>query len=248
MSDTVGRFSAKADDYDRYRPGYPDESFAAILEGFTDPLIADIGAGTGQSTKWFCAHNERVIAIEPNLEMRDALARNCPQADVRDATAEHTTLGDASVDVVTMFQAFQWCDGAAALAEFTRIARAGGRIAVIWNVPDRDDPFTAAYEDLVDGHGDANLTESLPAGSGTAKQFLTSPLLVNTRKLAFRHEQRLDAYTFRGRIRSVSYLPPPGPALDAIVAEGDALFARFSEHTNELALVYRTVVCLGDRP
>ncbi len=257
MSDTVGRFTARVADYDRYRPGYPAAAFDAILgpdgldrprdPGFEDPLVVDVGAGTGQATRGLVLRVRRLIAIEPNPDMRASLIANCPGVDVRDTTAEHTGLADASVDAVAMFQAFQWCDGAAALAEFARITRPGGRIAVVWNVPDRSDPFTAAYEDLVDGHGDAALAEALPTGAGTADQFLASPLLVNTRRAAFTHKQRLDADGFRGRIGSVSYLPAPGPALDAILAAGDRIFARFARGDETLNLVYRTVVFLGDR-
>ena len=257
MSDTVGRFTARVADYDRYRPGYPAAAVDAILgpdgldrprePGFEDPLVVDVGAGTGQATRGLVLRVRRLIAIEPNPDMRASLIANCPGVDVRDTTAEHTGLADASVDAVAMFQAFQWCDGAAALAEFARITRPGGRIAVVWNVPDRSDPFTAAYEDLVDGHGDAALAEALPTGAGTADQFLASPLLVNTRRAAFTHKQRLDADGFRGRIGSVSYLPAPGPALDAILAAGDRIFARFARGDETLNLVYRTVVFLGDR-
>jgi SAM-dependent methyltransferase len=248
VTDTVGRFSERVADYDRYRPDYPAAALDAILAG-TPPgaRVVDVGAGTGQATRALVQRTPHVIAIEPNPEMRAALRANAPAADVRDATAERTGLAAASVDVVAMFQAFQWCDGAAALAEFARIVRPGGRIAVAWNIPDRGDPFSAAYEDLVDRHGDAAFAASLPPGAGTAQQFLSSPLVRGAREAAFRHEQRLDALGFRGRIRSVSYLPPPGPALEAILAEGDALFARFARGAPSLPLVYRTVVYLGER-
>ncbi len=248
MTDTVGRFSAKVADYDRYRPRYPDAAIDAILAG-VDPaaLVVEAGAGTGQATRALAARCAHLVAIEPNPEMRALLCANLPGLDVRDATAEATGLPDACAGAIVMFQAFQWCDGGAALREFARIGRPGARIAVVWNLPDRGDPFTAAYEDLVDGHGDAALMESLPRGYGTAAQFLASPLLANAREVVFRYEQPLDALAFRGRIRSVSYLPPPGPALDAIVAEGDALFARFAVTETTLALVYRTVVYVAER-
>ena len=48
----IGRFSDRAIDYVKYRPGYPAEALDAILEGLRPPtqlVAADVGAGTGIS-------------------------------------------------------------------------------------------------------------------------------------------------------------------------------------------------------
>ncbi|MFN2460273.1 MAG: class I SAM-dependent methyltransferase [Candidatus Velthaea sp.] len=248
MTDSVSRFDVRVEDYDRYRPSYPAAIIDAVLDGFAAPRLADVGAGTGQSTALLAARGARIIAVEPNDGMREALVRRLPAVTALRATAERTGLPDGSVDIVAMFQAFQWCDGEAALAEFHRILRPGGRVAVVWNVPDATHAFTRGYEELTDRHGAAELAASLPARSGTGKMFLNSALFVNARRTEVRNEQRLDREGLRGRLRSISYLPPPGPALDAALADGDALFERFAGSAASVGLVYRTLAFLAEKP
>ena len=60
-----------------------------------------------------------------------------------DGTAEDIPLEDASVDLVTVAQAFHWFDGPAALAEIHRVLRPGGRLALLWNRRVEDAPITA---------------------------------------------------------------------------------------------------------
>src|SRR5580658_2649045 len=65
------------------------------------------------------------------------------------APAEATTLPDASVELVTAAQAFHWFDPAAARAEFARILRPSGWVAVIWNERKKSlGPFAEEYETL----------------------------------------------------------------------------------------------------
>ena len=69
------RFSGRAADYVRHRPGYPAAAIAAVLRGLGDPVrlvAADVGAGTGISSRLLAERGVRVLAIEPNAEMRAA--------------------------------------------------------------------------------------------------------------------------------------------------------------------------------
>jgi ubiquinone/menaquinone biosynthesis C-methylase UbiE len=149
--DVTQRFSSRVDNYIRYRPGYPD----AILDTLRDAygltpasIVADVGSGTGILTEMFLRHGNVVYGIEPNREMREAAERLLAGYDRFHsvaATAEDTTLGDDSVDLVTAGQAFHWFDPSKARAEFARVLKPGGWVALIWNERVVTTPFLADY-------------------------------------------------------------------------------------------------------
>jgi SAM-dependent methyltransferase len=151
-------FDAWADEYDRFRPRYPDELFDLIstaLELGPRPVVADLGAGTGAASIAMARRGWTVYAVEPGSGMRETLARSATAAPVSleivPATAESTGLGEGSIDLVTAAQAFHWFDPQPAVAEMARILRPGGGVALFWNVRDDDaSPFLAAYSELLE--------------------------------------------------------------------------------------------------
>ena len=94
--------------------------------------MLDLAAGTGKLTVDLVARGASVVAVEPVPEMRAKLEG----VKALDGTAEAIPLDDASVDVITVGQAFHWFDAPAALAECARVLRPGGLLAMLWNVRD----------------------------------------------------------------------------------------------------------------
>jgi SAM-dependent methyltransferase len=164
-------FDAWAGDYDRFRPGYPDELFDAIAERLPlprQPLVVDLGAGTGRAALAMAGIGWRVTAVEPGRPMLDLLRARATDEGLListvQASAEQTGLDPASADLVTAAQAFHWFDKERALSEMARILKPAGGLALFWNVRDADrSPFLADYggllERYVDG-GDAGRYES----------------------------------------------------------------------------------------
>jgi SAM-dependent methyltransferase len=246
---TAARFLGRVADYARYRPSYPPAAIDALLDGLGDPAlltIADVGAGTGISSRLLAARGAHVIAIEPNPEMR--AAAEAPHVDVRDAAAERTGLTDASVDVVTAFQAFHWFATPAAVAEFARVLRPGGRVALVWNVRNDDDAFTKAYGGIADLNSDAAARAGQRSEDPDLPALLGSTGLENLRAAEFESGQRLDLESLIGRARSASYVPREGPEYERIVQDLSALHERFADPGGMVALVYRTHVHLADKP
>ena len=171
MTDNTNRFTGRAEDYDRYRQRYPTEEILSRLRewcGLTaEWVVADIGAGTGMVAEVFLANGNRVLAVEPNPDMREQmrpsveghLGRPMPQLEIVDATAEETKLAAATIDLIAAGRAFHWFDKDRALAEFRRILKPGGWVTLLAVDRNRDaiDPaFRAqidAYENLMESHG-----------------------------------------------------------------------------------------------
>lgn len=136
------KFDQKGAVYSEGRPSYPEELFSHLINKNIincSSVCADVGAGTGIFTSQLSPHVKSVYAVEPNENMRFVAERQ--YGSLRNvisvnATAESTTLSDASLDVITVAQAFHWFDKEKFKAECRRILREDGYVVLIWN--DRD--------------------------------------------------------------------------------------------------------------
>src|SRR6185295_13501919 len=73
-----------------------------------------------------------------------------PGAAVVAGTAEALPLGPATLDAVTIAQAFHWFDADRAFAELARTLRPGGRVALVWNARDRSVDWVDALWSIMD--------------------------------------------------------------------------------------------------
>lgn len=151
--DNTQKFSGRAQDYTRGRPGYPKELFDCLYEkyNFSDSsVVADIGAGTGKFSKYLLDMGNKVYLVEPNDDMRSAAQSElsgCKKAVFVNGSSEATTLDDSSVDFVTAAQAFHWFDAAKFKKECKRILKPDGKVVLIWNTRDMSSAFNVkSYE------------------------------------------------------------------------------------------------------
>jgi SAM-dependent methyltransferase len=226
------RFSNRVDHYIKYRPTYPRELLTFLESAISltpQKIIADIGSGTGISTRLLLSHGNPVYAIEPNAEMRaaaEAALGTNPNFHSVDASASATSLAPSSVDVVTAMQAFHWFEPLAAREEFSRILKSGGWVVLVWN--DRrttDSAFLKAYEALLlEFATDYRHVRSEHPSNETFNQFF-APAGYGEHALA--NEQAFDFDGLAGRLLSSSYAPAQGhPGHEPMMAELRRIFER----------------------
>ncbi len=249
-SDPKERFTVRVADYVKYRPSYPADIVRTLSEEYAltpDSVIADVGSGTGLLAELFLRNGNTLYGIEPNAGMRTAGEQYLATYDgfhSVDGTAEETTLPGGGIDFVTAGQAFHWFDRTRSKAEFLRILKPSGIVALVWNERDGSaSPFMAGYEELLNTvETDYNDVSHKRLDDSIFDAFFGAG---NWRKWSFDNTQRLDYDGLRGRLASSSYAPLPGdPRHDATF---DTLRQLFDTHQTEgtIVFVYRATLWCG---
>jgi SAM-dependent methyltransferase len=249
MTDSVARFSNRADNYARYRPTYP----AAVIDILRSDceltescIIADLGSGTGILSELFLKNGNSVIGIEPNAAMRHSaehLLERFSRFISSDATAEATRLEPASVDFVTAGQAFHWFDREKARKEFARILKPGGWVVLIWNERKLDStPFLREYENLLLQYGTDYEKVRHENVAGEIAQFFAPGIF---RVTTLENAQHFDFAALVGRTRSASYTPEPGnPDFEPMFAKLEGIF-NANKREGMITFEYHTRVYYG---
>ncbi len=241
---TVERFSNRVENYVKYRPSYPKE----VLDLFRDEMnfdkdskIADIGSGTGISTKLFLENGNEVFGVEPNEAMREAaeeFLKEFSKFKSVNGTAENTTLSENSIDFIIAAQAFHWFDQEKTRQEFKRILKNKGFIALIWNERQLDtNDFLKDYEKILIEFGT------------DYEQVRHENIKINDFNDAFQTEfshstfdniQTLNFEGMKGRILSSSYMPSPEhPRFDELIKNLKTLFAEHQKN-GKIQVLYDT--------
>src|SRR5262245_30446031 len=123
-------FGAAAEDFARFRAGFPDSLFVRLPAhgiGAAGETIVDVGTGTGTLARGFALRGARVIGIDPDGRLLDQARRLDVAASVtveyKIETAEAIPLPDGLADVVSAGQCWHWFDGPKAALEFSRITK-----------------------------------------------------------------------------------------------------------------------------
>lgn len=234
MTQFFGKFTGKTAEYAQYRERYDPDVVLPLLREWcalrAEWTVADIGAGTGMVGDLFRANGNRVIAIEPNAEMREACAVS-HAADgsftVVEGAAEKTGLADATVEMIAVGRALHWFDVGEAIREFRRILKPSGWVAIL------------ACGRKPDGR-EENLAYSEMLQASTGRDLMRDPLLAVYARLdalfaggRFHHaqvdgEMQLGWEDLRGLTLSISHSPMPGSvAFPAFEAELQRYFERY---------------------
>jgi SAM-dependent methyltransferase len=200
-------FARAADVYERARPEYPPDAVAWLedrLELRPGRVVVDVAAGTGKLTRLLVPTGARVVAVEPLAEMLDVLRRVVPDAEALEGMAEALPLPDASADAVTAAAAFHWFRRDEALAEFARVLRPGGQLAIVYNLRDPESELQQELSRMLDFHGGTRI--AWMRGIDTGAILEESGLFGAPEYAEFRHEQRFDPDGLVERVSSISYV------------------------------------------
>lgn len=221
IDDVAARgFESGAGPYEAARPGYPDEALQIVVDAFDlgpKTRVLDLAAGTGKLTRRLVETGAEVVAVEPVAGMRSKLAEVVPDVEVLDGASESIPLPDASVDVVTVAQAFHWFDAPAALTEIARVLKPGGGLALLWNERDESTPWVAEMSRIIRWHErTVSRYQNVDWAQVVADHGSYTPL----QEQVVGWEQEMDREMLADRVRSISYIATmPVTARERLAAE-----------------------------
>ncbi|UCD75427.1 MAG: hypothetical protein JSV91_00615, partial [Phycisphaerales bacterium] len=137
-----------------------------------------------------------------------------------------------------------WFDAEAALAEFRRILRHEGRLALMWNVRSEDDPFSCEYNRIAHRAQEHSEVSGRFTPVARGSDPTVTGLFTITEQPSFDNPQTLDEAALLGRLRSASYFPRTGPAKAELERDLHAAFAKYARQ-GKVILQQRTELTLA---
>jgi ubiquinone/menaquinone biosynthesis C-methylase UbiE len=236
-------FDRGADAYERGRPSYPEQATAWLADELglaPGKVLVDVGAGTGKLTRTLVSSGAELIAVEPVAGMRAVLAREVPQARILEGTAETLPLEHASADAIVVAQAFHWFDGPQALAEFHRVLRPRGRLALVWNRRDENQQLQSDLQAIIDRYRGSTPRHGSDRWRAV---FEDTTLFALSAERTRPFQQSLDVDGLVDRVTSISFVAAlDQPELDKVAERVRALAAGGLE-----PLAYLTEIFIYDR-
>ncbi|GAA1956223.1 class I SAM-dependent methyltransferase [Kitasatospora viridis] len=152
-------FGEVAELYDRARPGYLPELYAAVLDyaaldgaALDGAAALEIGAGTGKATVGLADRGVPLVALEPDARMAQVLRRNTerwPQVEVEVGPFEEFQPGERQFGLLFAATCWHWVDPDRRWELARRVLRPGGAVALCWNPQGILDPQVFARLDAV---------------------------------------------------------------------------------------------------
>jgi len=146
-------FNDVANDYDCYRPSYPDEAITAMValsEIGPKSRLLEVGCGTGQATGPLAARGFEIDAVELGPNLAAVAIRKLalwPRVRVMVGAYEDYEPLAGDYDLIYSAQAFHWVDPSVRLQKSARLLRQKGCLALLYNFTPRVDGALAVLSD-----------------------------------------------------------------------------------------------------
>ncbi len=247
--DNTKKFSGRAEDYTKGRPGYPQKLFDCLYNDFAfsfHSTIADIGAGAGKFSEYLLEQGSKVFLVEPNDDMLGVAKKELSvysNAFFINGTADTTGLDDNSVDFVTAAQAFHWFDAQKFKNECKRILKPDGMVVLIWNTRDVNSAFNVKSYEIYKKYCPS--FKGYHGGMKDDDERITDFFDNNLKKLIFENPIEFTKEKFITRSLSASYSLKSGDNnFEKYIKELENLFDEFSEN-NIVIMKNNTTVYIG---
>jgi len=224
-------FGKTAQDYAKYRAGFPTEMFQRLSTlyniGLQGQTVLDLGTGTGTVARSFAIQDCKVTALDPSVELMEQaklldqeIVLNHPIKYIK-GVAEDTRLESNQFDVVAAGQCWHWFDSLKALKEVERLLKDDGKL-VICHFDWLPIPGSVAYltEQLIKKH---NPEWQLDGGTGFHPKWTFDCQIAKFRNIESFSFISYPPYThqsWRGRVRASAGIK--ASLNDQKVAEFDA--------------------------
>lgn len=242
-------FSGDVADYAKYRPSYPPKITQYMKKEFklsNDHCVADIGSGTGLSSKLFLKFGCTVYGVEPDPAMRTVAEKKLAEFEAFtsiDGTAHDTHLPAHSVDFVVSAQAFQWFDQDMVKPEFKRILRPNGYCVLLWNQhPFKGSAMAKEFDQL--------LHQYLPEFTQATRrdsidEQLTGFFDQDFQRERFKNYHVMNFETFLGWTKSYAFnLRPEAPGYNDLMQSLRKLYEKYNDN-GHVTFEYFTHIYVG---
>jgi SAM-dependent methyltransferase len=129
-------FDEAAEDYNRWRAGYPEEVIEDILASGhieSSSRVLEVGCGTGQLSLPLADRGVELVAVECGRKLAALAQRNLarvPKAGVENASFEDWPLPAEPFDAVVVANAFHWLDPEVRFSKSARALKLGGYLTI----------------------------------------------------------------------------------------------------------------------
>lgn len=161
-SDKRLSFNEVPDVYDAVRPSYPAALYDVLFEMLpAQPMIVEVGPGTGQATRDLLARGASVHAIEIGPATAAKLRSNLrsDRLSVTVGDFEELDLPQSSADSLFAATAYHWISPKAQTARPAHLLRPGGVVAIVdltQVISSEDRGFFAAAQPIYERHGESH--------------------------------------------------------------------------------------------
>jgi SAM-dependent methyltransferase len=191
--DRAESFGSAAEQYDRYRPGYPSALIDELLS--LRPVNAlDVGCGTGKVAMSLMGRGVPVLGVEPDARMAEVARRHHVPVEV--ASFESWEPAGRTYDLLTAGHSWHWVDPVIGLAKAASIVVPGGTVALFWNYHVLDEALLAAFDDAYRAHAsELTVVGRDPSENGAQDRdpFEGSPDFISLGNRIYRWPRTLDA-------------------------------------------------------